>query len=59
MIIEMALGIASYVLKDDVEQILKTQMVAGMSRYNASEAFGVTMAWDNMQQEVRNKYPLL
>jgi len=46
-------GIASYVLKDDVEHILKSQMLAGMARYNGSEAIGITLAWDNMQQELK------
>uniref|UniRef100_A0A914WWJ2 Tetraspanin n=1 Tax=Plectus sambesii TaxID=2011161 RepID=A0A914WWJ2_9BILA len=53
LIVEMAVGIASYVLKDDVEQIMKTQMIAGMARYNASEAVGVTLAWNSMQQEFK------
>uniref|UniRef100_A0A5S6QBF8 Tetraspanin n=1 Tax=Trichuris muris TaxID=70415 RepID=A0A5S6QBF8_TRIMR len=52
-ILELAAGIASYVLRNDVEDLLGERVKYGMENYNQTGSEGVTMAWDALQQEFK------
>jgi len=51
-ILELAAGIAGYVLRSELEQVIRTHALDGMSHYNETYAEGVTDAWDRMQQDL-------
>ncbi|KRZ57634.1 Transcription initiation factor TFIID subunit 2, partial [Trichinella nativa] len=50
-ILELAAGIASYVLRNDVEEIIGEHAKIGMDNYNQTGADGVTLAWDALQTQ--------
>ncbi|CDW55483.1 CD63 antigen [Trichuris trichiura] len=52
-ILELAAGIASYVLRNDVEELLGERVKHGMENYNQTGSEGVTMAWDALQREFK------
>lgn len=52
-ILELAAGIASYVLRYDVEDIVMKQTKDGMLNYNTTGSEGVSLTWDRMQRDVR------
>lgn len=49
-ILELAAGIAGYILRIELEQVIKVQALDGMSHYNMTGSSGVTEAWDHMQE---------
>jgi CD63 antigen len=52
-ILELAAGIASYVLRNEVEAKLKEHAGDGMDLYNKTGSFGVTAAWDGLQRDFK------
>jgi len=48
--LELAAGVAGYVLRSELEQVIKSQAVDGMAHYNMTHSIGVTDAWDKMQE---------
>ena len=51
-ILELAAGIAAYVLRDDIRDTLNTNMQATMQNYAKDKYDGVTKTWDGVQMEV-------
>ena len=51
-ILELAAGIAAYVLRDDIRTTLNTNMQATMQNYGKEGYTGVTKTWDGVQMEV-------
>jgi ABC-type transport system involved in multi-copper enzyme maturation permease subunit len=49
-ILELAAGIAGYILRNEVEQVIKGHAIVGMSHYNMTGSSGVTDAWDRPGQ---------
>jgi len=49
-IVEMAVGIAGYVLRNDLETIVSEQMQSGMRNYNQTDYGGLSTTWDEMQR---------
>lgn len=50
---ELAGGIAAYVLRGEVNRVLKEAMTTGLGQYNATGHGGVTETWDVLQHEVQ------
>jgi len=48
-IVECAVGIAGYVLHNDLETIVSEQMQSGMRNYNQTSYEGLSIAWDEIQ----------
>jgi len=51
-ILELAAGIAAYVLRDDLKTTLETNMQKTMQNYGNEEYQGVTETWDGVQIEL-------
>lgn len=51
-ILELAAGIAAYVKRDDIKEVLNTNMQKTMMNYGNPDNKGVTKTWDGMQLEV-------
>ncbi|XP_023336981.1 CD63 antigen [Eurytemora carolleeae] len=52
LICEIGAGIAAFVLKGELKDVVEEKMVQGMKNYNAPGYDGVTNAWDVMQQDL-------
>ncbi|CAH1788413.1 unnamed protein product [Owenia fusiformis] len=50
-IVEIAVGIAAYVMRDQVRTIIQEKMSEGMQNYGKSGKDGVTQIWDKIQQD--------
>lgn len=51
-ILEIAAGIAAYILREDVGEILQKQARDGQQVFEQPGSEGVTIAWNRMQQDV-------
>jgi len=51
-ILELAAGMAGYILRNELEQVIRTHALDGMQHYNETYSVGVTDAWDRMQQDL-------
>jgi len=49
-VLELAAGMAGYVLRSELEQVIKVHALDGMSHYNMTYSVGVTDAWDRLQE---------
>jgi len=52
-ILELAAGIAGYILRSELEQVIRVHALDGMSHYNMTGSTGVTEAWDQMQETLK------
>ena len=50
--VEICVGLALFIRKDQLELFLTTTMKAGMKEYNADEANVITWGWDMVQTEL-------
>jgi CD63 antigen len=53
LILELAAGIASYVMRQHLHEFLHENTVKGMTLYNQTDAQGVTAAWDRLQEQFK------
>jgi CD63 antigen len=52
LICEVGAGIAAFVLKGDLREVIEQKMVDGMTNYDTDGHEGVTNAWNVMQQDL-------
>jgi len=50
--LELAAGMAGYILRTELEQVIKVHALDGMSHYNMTYSAGVTDAWDRLQENM-------